>query len=371
MENNQNENRVTHKTVKCPFCKHEVSFEPETKNLRCSYCQEVVEFEPVKSTINEINYEETLKKIQDELVYLKQKGIKCDHCLAIVTINYKGNLNYCPFCGSILTIKKEVEQEIVQPQALIPFKISEGDAYANFEYWLKKLWFAPFRLKKKFRVTHKLKGIYIPYFTFDSQTSTHYTGQRGDNYTTTETYHTTDANGKSVMRTRTVTRTRWTHTSGQVSYFIDDKLVLAATSLPKQNILLLEPWDLKELVPYDAHYLEGYQSENYQLTLNDALIRAKEKMKLDVKNVIKKDIGGDKQRVHNMDISYKNITFKPVMLPIWMSAYKYKEKTYRYIINGQSGELQGERPYSSTKITLTILIGIFFVLLLIMLFSSY
>ena len=69
-----------------------------------------------------------------------------------------------------------------------------------------------------------------------------------------------------------------------------------------------------------------------------------------ITQLIKKDIGGDEQRIYSVNTKYNDITFKHVLLPIWISAYRFKNKVYRFLINGRTGEVQGERPWSVWKI---------------------
>jgi hypothetical protein len=69
---------------------------------------------------------------------------------------------------------------------------------------------------------------------------------------------------------------------------------------------------------------------------------------------VRQDIAGDEQRIGNLNTDYNAITFKHILLPIWISAYQYNGKIYRFIINGRTGKLEGERPYSWIKIALTI-----------------
>jgi hypothetical protein len=103
--------------------------------------------------------------------------------------------------------------------------------------------------------------MYVPYWTYDADTTTSYRGERGDDYQVQESYRTVE-NGEEVERTRTVTKTRWTSASGVVSRFFDDVLVLASRSLPHAVTERLEPWDLANLTPYQEAYLSGFRSRN-------------------------------------------------------------------------------------------------------------
>jgi len=213
-----------------------------------------------------------------------------------------------------------------------------------------------------------IDGVYVPAWTYDAQTYSQYTGQRGDDYWDTETYTEQDSNGNTVTRTRQVRRTRWHWVSGNVANPFDDILVLASNSLPRKIAQRLEPWDLKNLVPYRDEYLSGFVAESYQVGLPEGFEIAKQIMAGPIHEAIESDIGGDHQRIHSVDTRYLDVTFKHCLLPIWISAYLYAGKTYRFLVNARTGEVQGERPYSALKIlmlVISILVAIGVIILLV------
>jgi hypothetical protein len=200
-----------------------------------------------------------------------------------------------------------------------------------------------------------MDGVYVPAWTYDSDTYSRYTGQRGDDYWDTETYTERDASGNTVTRTRQVRRTRWSWVSGDVSNQFDDVLVLASRSLPPKIAQRLEPWDLKNLVPYRDEYLSGFVAESYQVDLPQGFEVARGIMDGYIRQSIVRDIGGDHQRIDSLQTRYDNVTFKHTLLPVWISAYRFHQRTFRFLVNARSGEVQGERPYSPWKIILLIL----------------
>jgi hypothetical protein len=149
--------------------------------------------------------------------------------------------------------------------------------------------------------------------------------------------------------------------SGEVFNRFDDVLVMASRSLPDKYARALEPWDLQNLQPYRDAYLSGFRAESYQINLPEGFELAKEIMADAIHATICRDIGGDHQRVTSVNTFYDRITFKHLLLPVWLSAYRYRGKTYRFLVNARTGEVQGERPYSWIKITLAILAAVPFV----------
>jgi hypothetical protein len=131
--------------------------------------------------------------------------------------------------------------------------------------------------------------------------------------------------------------------------------VLASKSLPRKYANLLEPWDLKNLIAYADDYLSGFRAESYQVGLAEGFEIAKQVMDEGIRASIRRDIGGDHQRIHSVKTQHDNVTFKHLLLPVWMSAYEYRNKIYRILINARTGEIQGERPYSIGKIIFAVL----------------
>jgi hypothetical protein len=233
-----------------------------------------------------------------------------------------------------------------------------GDiAHRTFRDWIGRRWFAPSDLKQYARSGGRLRGVYLPYWTFDCFAESQYTGQRGDDYWTTQTY-TTRVKGKTVTRTRPVRKTRWSFASGTVHDRFDDLLVVGSRTLPTSTVRRLAPWDLENLVPYREDFLAGFGAERYQIDLAGSFEIARELMAEPIRRSIRVDIGGDQQRIASVHTSYHDITFKHILLPVWVSAYTYRGRVFRILVNARTGELQGERPYSFWKIALAVLAGL-------------
>ncbi len=100
--------------------------------------------------------------------------------------------------------------------------------------------------------------------------------------------------------------------------------------------------------------MSGFQAEAYQVDLGDGFAQARQEMDGPIREAVAADIGGDHQRIATIRTQFDGITFKHILLPVWISAYRYGDRTYRFLINGATGEVQGERPWSAAKIALTV-----------------
>jgi DNA-directed RNA polymerase subunit RPC12/RpoP len=332
----------------CNQCGAKVNFAPGTSSLKCPYCSFEIQIAQSDVQIGELEYQAYLEKAGSEKESSEAHRVKCDKCGAETTMPPEATAGSCPFCSANMVFTGRVSKQI-KPESLLPFKIPQKEAFESFRRWIKGLWFAPGDLKKYAEAEGKLAGVYVPYWTYDSDTTTVYRGERGDHYYTTESY-TTQENGRTVTRTRQVQHTRWTPAAGTVFNSFDDILILASKSLPRKYTDSLEPWDLPNLVAYADEYLSGFRAESYQIPLSEGFEAAKGVMAGAIHQSIRQDIGGDEQRIHSTQTQYGAITFKHILLPVWMSAYRFQEKVFRILINARTGEVQGERPFSGWKI---------------------
>ncbi|MEO6434139.1 MAG: hypothetical protein ABIP55_00030 [Tepidisphaeraceae bacterium] len=349
----------------CKHCGANLVFAPGTNALTCSYCGTANEIEQSTEAVEELDYQRQLADLESGEETEERLTVRCNTCGAETSLAANRTADRCPFCGGGI-IAQATSKRLIKPKAVLPFRITHAEAGRMFKEWIASRWFAPTELKNR-AAREQINGVYIPCWTYDAFTTSHYTGERGDDYWDTETYSTFE-NGRHVTRTRQVRRTRWWSVSGTVQVPFDDLLVLASRSLP-QYAAALEPWDLNAFVPYRDEYLSGFVAESYQIGLPEGFDLARQMMQPAIHGAINRDIGGDHQRIHSVDTHYANVTFKHALLPLWISAYRYHDRTFRFLVNARTGEVQGERPYSWMKIALAVLAAII-VLLVIMLLAS-
>ena len=338
----------------CPQCGADLRFAPGEGRLICDHCghEEAVSaagrgHQPIPETDFRRGVEAALPDSEIE----KARYSKCPNCGAEVEFDPAVHALECPFCATPRVADTGTHRHI-KPRAVLPFALDERAARRAMTDWLGKLWFAPNGLQDYARKGRAMAGIYVPYWTFDADTQSRYTGQRGTVYYETITVM---RDGKPTRQQ--VPRIRWTPVSGRVKRWFDDVLVLAANSLPLRYTEGLEPWDLSALQPYRPEYLAGFRAEGYTVDLEQGFGLAREKMDRVIERDIRFDIGGDQQRISQIDTQIKDVTFKHVLLPVWLAAYKYRGQTYRFVVNGATGRVQGERPWSVWKIAFAVVLG--------------
>ncbi len=341
---------------RCPACGADQVFEPKDGGLTCPYCKHHEIIPATAALVEERSFEKYLQIRPEQLQALPDatRQVDCESCGALVTFTPPEVARTCSFCGAPIVAQPKAADPILAPEGVLPFRIEKQEATKQLRQWIASRWFAPNALKH-FATPGALSGVYIPYWTYDTHTTSHYTGQRGEWYYVTEEYTERDDQGNMIARTRQVRRTSWSFASGTVQRWFDDILVPATKSLPEEYLIELEPWDLPELKSYDPAFLAGFKAQRYQINLSDGFERAKNFAAPVITNDVRADIGGDEQSIAGIQTHYSGITFKHILLPIYVGAYRFEHKLYQIVVNARTGEVQGQRPYSAIKITLFLL----------------
>lgn len=349
----------------CKQCGARLEFAPGTDHLTCPYCgcmneiggvpkadeagNEAARNGAAQGGVQEIDYLTTLRDLSEHAETFERMTVKCGACAAEIAAPENVTAFSCPFCGSNIVATAHAST-LIKPNAVLPFKLTREAAVGKFREWLKSLWFAPTLLKSDGFLDASFSGVYVPAWTYDADTRTRYTGQRGDAY-----YETQWVTVNGQKQARQVRKIRWSPAAGVVETSFDDVLVMATKSLREDHLESLDPWSLPELVAYRDEYLAGFKAECYTVTLEQGFVEAKERMRPRIESVVCGDIGGDEQRISSMDTAYSGVTFKHILLPVWLSAYRFRNTVYRFMVNARTGEIVGERPYSPVKITLFVL----------------
>ena len=324
---------ATAQALKCPNCGREVKIENNPKDV-------------VEHSLD-VHILKTIKVSEKT-----STSMECEGCGAMVEVDATSSATTCPYCGSHYVLSKKQIESIV-PDGVIPFKIDKKDVESIFSHWIKRRWLAPNVLKTLYQ---KDQGIYMPYWTFDADTSTNYSAMGGIDY---EVEYTDD---KGERHTRI--ETRWYPTSGHINHFFDDVLVRASNKLSDTLLGWIEPYNTKAVASYSPDYMSGFCSEIYTIDLDDAHREAMDKMTRDIHYMAERDVLMRYDRVHGVKLrtSYYDETYKYIFIPVYSTAYMYKDKHYNVLINGETGKIKGEYPKSPIKIAaiIIVILGILF-----------
>lgn len=329
----------------CSNCGSELKYKPGTKTLVCEHCNTKNEIQQEESVIEELSFNDYLEKSEAENLEI-EKIIHCNSCGASSSIDENLKSLHCPYCSSPLVEKDIQEERFIKPSYLLPFNLDNSKVSEILVDWVDGLWWTPNNLRKAAISPIGLKGVYVPYWTFDTNTYSRYTGERGENYEVTT--------GSGDNET-TETRTRWYSTSGNVSVSFDDIMTPASGNIDISSLNKLEPWDTNSLIKLNDQYLSGFVTEKYKIKLKEAFQTVKKDIDNEIRAEICRDIGGDDNRIDFVNTQYKEINFKHILLPVYVSSYQYNNKIYHFYVNGRNGKLVGKRPYSTVKIVLAII----------------
>lgn len=348
----------------CPQCGAPMTFEPGHLRLACAACGHARALpaptdEALARAHEEQDYRAALQRLAAREPSLEARVVDCPSCGAQTRFDGHVIGDRCAFCASPLLVEQAHVERLIRPQAVVPFALDKPAAQAVFARWVGSLWFAPNALRATVRQADGVRGVYTPWWTYDAMTFTTYRGERGRQRQVQEARP--NASAQAGVGTRTVTD--WSPASGMVPVPFDDILVVGSTSIPPHLARVLDRWQLDRLLPPADEMLAGFTVEVYRTGLEAGFEQARSRMDPAIDAAIRHDIGGDVQRVHARQTVVEEIHFKHLLLPVWIGSYRFGGKAYRMVVNGQTGEVEGDRPYSAWKIGFAVLIAL--VLLLV------
>jgi DNA-directed RNA polymerase subunit RPC12/RpoP len=339
----------------CEGCGADLEFAIDVQDLRCPYCGFTKAIATsVDRRVEERDYHGALARIagQRRLERAAPSDVvelRCEACGA--NVRFVGTLtaSECAYCGA--PIQRDGVHEAVDDipvDGVLPFQVDERRAAANLRKWVGSRWFAPNEFLRR-GAEGKFAGVYLPFWTFDTLTLVDYSGERGEHYWVTER-----RDGKE-HRTR---HTRWYPASGSFRRFFDDVLVVAGRGLPERIMGKLEPWPLVACRPFGQGLLAGYFARTWDVPLDKGFAEAKGRIDRELRGDVTRRIGGDEQRIHAIRTDYAALTYKHLLLPVWLLVYRYEAKPYHVVVNAATGEVQGQRPYSFAKILLAVALAL-------------
>ncbi|MFZ2539413.1 MAG: hypothetical protein WAX04_10990 [Oscillospiraceae bacterium] len=338
---------------KCDDCGGAMDFDPSTGGLLCPFCghkQQIIHQNGC-SKAQELDFN-SAEETGNCNWGSETKTVICKSCGGESIYDALQIAGECPYCGSN-QVMEEKGKDTLAPSGVCPFKIDKKLAGLNFFHWIKHKLFCPKEAKQKAK-PDAFKGIYVPYWTFDTKTTSEYTARYGKN------------REEAIGDGKTKTVTDWNSTKGIYTETLNDQAVIGTANHPAYLFESIEPFDTENNVEYKPEYLAGFISERYSIGLKEAWENAKsiirKLLSKKITDKIKSQHFADRVDSLNFQTIHENITYKYLLLPVWISSFKYKRKTYQFMVNGQTGKVGGKTPVSALRVTFAILIGLAFVI---------
>lgn len=352
----------------CAACGAQAEWHPGKQRLICPYCftESPFEVDPESGEIRELDLMRTLRELPEELRgwQAEKRSVRCRSCKAISVFDAARAGQNCDFCGSPELLDYDEIKAPIRPLSLLPFKLDETLVRERIRRWLAGRWFAPSKLKHK-ALVDTVRGVYLPYWTFDSQAHCPWTAQAGHYYYTSESFR--DSSGR--RKTRRKRHVRWVPAAGVVDHFFDDQPVPATRGVSQTLLRRIEPFPTNDLVPYDTAYLSGFVVEHYQVVLVDAAQAARERMDEALRAMCARQVPGDTQRNLQIAPEHSAQTFKHILVPVWLLSYDFHGKPYQLLVNGYTGAMAGAYPKSGWKIFFAVVSALATIGLLLLLFA--
>lgn len=340
----------------CPGCGGRPVWDPESSKMKCPFCGAYSEVSQEHTHPNEYSIDDAPDEREASAAWGEEKHVvHCEACGAQTILGKEESASFCPFCGSPRVLEDQTDAGIA-PESILPFRVTQKTAVEGFRKWLKGKWFAPGKAKKMAQLG-QITGVYLPHWTYDSNTASQYIGQAGHYYYVNVT-RTVTRDGKQVQETVRERRTRWVPASGHVAHHFDDVVIPGSQRLEQSLLETVQPYDLEQLCRYQAEFLSGFAAEKPAVKVREGWEKAQVKIENFMTNLARQDIlsYADEARVTSLQSIHDNVKYKLTLLPMYLSSFKYKEKLYHVLVNGQTGRVGGQSPVSALRVLLAILI---------------
>lgn len=319
----------------CPSCGGKIEYSPSAKALKCEKCAKLF---PVA-------FKQALEKKRiAEALGSKQSGFKkwqkskrtfhCENCGAEIILNSFEMSTRCSYCNtsSLVPIDKLPG---LKPDAVVPFTIDKDKACEVFKQKVRGKFFLPNKFKKNLP-NIEIGATYISSFSYDMVIHADYHGLRAE----------TEIIGSGENR-RTVVKL--VPFSGHIDKNYDNIVVEMSEKISQYQINAILPYNFTESYEYNDDFITGYSVEYYNQSAFDATSIAQRQALSLTEHEIR--IRHSPVRSLTVRPTYSNVKYSYVLLPLYFVNFKYKEKEYFNLMNGQTGNTSGKVPRSPVKIT--------------------
>jgi uncharacterized Zn finger protein (UPF0148 family) len=317
----------TAQTSLCPSCGSPVRFDALSGRVACTMCGNT--YEP--GTLNLLRGLEVRDKGESTAEDERRHEIVCDSCGAVMVTDNNTSASFCAFCGSPKLIVRRLTREF-RPDEIIPFKITKDEAKKRFLEWSKNCRYAPNDFTSKHNV-EKLTGIYVPFWLIDATCHSSVLGTGWEVY------------GETLNKTEAIYSL-----SRDIKFDVKKVPFDGSKHISDRLMEAIEPFDYNDLKPFSDDYIPGYYAERYDISAVDMADRIEERLKSYGGQLMGYTESKFDKVEYNLNDSYiEAISQTYALLPIWFMNYRYDGLNYSFAVNGQTGEVAGDIPFSKYK----------------------
>lgn len=330
---------------KCPCCGGAINFDPSVQKMKCPYCDS--EFDPKafleqdkrlnEQAPDEFNWNENVGQEWESGEQESMNVFVCNSCGGEIVGDENTAATECPYCGNQVVLSGRLSG-VLKPDYVIPFKLDKKAAKEKLKSYVNKKKFAP-KLFKTENKLEEIKGIYVPFWLFDSDTdaAVSYKATTVRRWSDSR-YNYTETNYFDVYR------------AGSMRF--ENIPVDGSSKMPDDLMESIEPFNFKEAVDFQTAYLAGYLADKYDVGVNDSIQRANNRVTTSSGNVLRSTIDFPYTTVTPMSSSVQvhNGKAKYALYPVWLLNTDYKGKKYTFAMNGQTGKFVGNLPLDGKKV---------------------
>ncbi len=329
--------------LKCPCCGGSLEFDQKSQNVVCPYCDSHFTNEDLKAYTDELASDKQEETAWDESrvqAYTNEemKGMKiysCDSCGGEIIVEETTTSTKCPYCGNNLLVSKQLSGDL-KPNYVIPFKNDKETVKANLKKFFKKKPLLPGSFSKD-NVIEEIKSLYVPFWIFDADVhgKVRFKGEKYRSWSDSE-YDYEETEYYSIIR------------GGDIAF---DRVPVDGSSKMDDKLMeSIEPYDFQEAQEFNVTYLAGFAADRYDVDKSVTFNRATQRFREGTIQAFQKDIHGySNVTVQDSNIQLSNTNASYALYPVWILNTKWKDKPFRFAVNGQTGKVAGNLPISVGK----------------------
>jgi DNA-directed RNA polymerase subunit RPC12/RpoP len=342
-------------SYQCPNCGGHMQFDPHNNSLSCNYCDHQEDRAPEITASADPEIQSGDQVV--DLILPTMKGhrmaeavhiLSCQRCGAQTLMDVGEKSAVCPYCGSNQVIDSEETRDLIEPQTIGLIKVKEGQIPEIMAPWLKEGWYTPDDLSRASRQI-EVRPAYYPFWSFSGSL---------------------EARWSCEIREGINQTARWVPRNGTEILMFENKLVSGVSRIPDQAVEELSPFKLENLEPFAPEQLAGWSALAYDKSMADSSLIARENFVKEARQIVSRraTVGKERRDFKVGGGKWSGMTFKLILLPLWVGTYRYKGKNYRIYINGQTGKVSGQKPRDDFKKVLLWAsgVGTFFVIAMIL-----